>query len=602
VTEARPGQLADAHLDGASAVVTLEGSGASATLRFTPGDGEVTVALHAAASALTPRSLALHFACDAAARFLGFGEQYEKIDHRGEAFPLFTSEQGIGRDPSHPSPLSGNPWTTYFPVPFFLDPRGYGVAVDTSARVAVDLCKSDPASYSFTIDDPGDVVLHVYTGPTVAEVMRAWTLRQGRSAAAPRWSVDGAWIGVQGGPDSVRSAVQKAKAAGAAVSTVWVQDWIGEIDLGGGLQDITYHWTADTTLYPDLAGLIAELRAEGIHFLGYFNPFIVEKFGNDYAQGTASGYTIQHADGTPYVFLISVFSGTMLDVTNPDAVAWFQGYAKSALALGMDGWMDDFGEWLPYDAKLHAGDARLEHNLYPTKWHQASRDVLGPDQLIFSRSGWLGEAKTSQIVWAGDQQADWDPWDGLPTVTPALVSLGLAGISWVTHDVAGFTGGPSTKELYLRWMELAAFTPIFRTHEGLDRGNNWFWYSDAETLAAFSRWTRVHAALADTFWQLDAEHMQSGMPIVRALALGYPDDDRAVVVSDEFTIGTDLLVAPVTAPGATSRMVYFPKGHWIDAWDPSRSVDGPMEIAVDAPVGRPPVFSQSGRTDLAAIQ
>src|SRR2546430_618002 len=82
---------------------------------------------------------------------LGFGAQYQTIDHRAEAFPLWVSEQGIGRAPAHPSPFGGNPWTTYFPAPFFLDPRGYGLAVDPSARVDVDLCKSDPSAYTITI-------------------------------------------------------------------------------------------------------------------------------------------------------------------------------------------------------------------------------------------------------------------------------------------------------------------------------------------------------------------------------------------------------------------------------------------------------------------
>ena len=601
VTSAAPSQLSALHADGGDVVLELDGENAHATLRFTRAFGEVTVAIHTTAPMLRARGVGLRFACTPEARFLGFGEQYEKIDHRGEAFPLWTSEQGIGRDPAHPSPYSGDPWTTYFPVPFFLDPRGFGLAIDTEARVAVDLCQSDPAVYRFDVDDGGDALLHLYTGPTVADVVSAFTLRQGRSSDPPLWATGGVWIGVQGGPDKVRGVVTKAVAASVPVAAVWVQDWIGRINLGGGLWDLQYHWTADNTLYPDLPGLIKGLHDGGVHFLGYFNPFVLPT-KDQWAEAVAKNYLIHQPDGTPYSTLISVFSASMVDLTNPDAVTWFQGFAKRALGDGMDGWMDDFGEWLPYDAVLAHGDAPHEHNRYPSRWHQATLDLFNGNQVNLTRSGWLGEGKSAQVVWAGDQQADWDPWDGLPTVVPAMISLGLAGIGWVTHDVAGFSGGPSTKELYLRWLELGAFTPILRTHEGLAADTNWRWDSDAETLAAFSRWARVHAALAATFVKLAAEHAQSGMPMVRALALGWPDDATAVEVADEYTIGEDLLVAPVLTQGAGARTVYFPSGHWVDVWDPAKSFDGPLSTRVAAPIGRPPVFSQSGRSDLAGIR
>ncbi len=601
ITGARPARFSSASLDGSDLVLALAGDGgAAATLRFTRAADEVTVKIHGEAPGIAQRALALRFACTDDARFLGFGEQYEKIDHRGEAFPLWTSEQGIGRDPMHPSPFAGNPWTTYFPVPFFLDPRGFGLAVDTDAHVAVDLCAADAHTYALTVDDPGDVTLHLYTGPTVADVVRAFTVRQGRAAPPPRWAVDGVWIGVQGGPQRVLDTATRAAQAGVPVGAVWVQDWIGDLPLGGGLNDIKYHWTVDPTLYPDLAGMIATLHASNVRFLGYFNPFIVPKY-DQWAEAAAKGYTIHDPSGAPYQVLISVYSGSMLDLTNPEAVAWFQTFVKTALAMGMDGWMGDFGEWLPYDAVLHQGDAPHEHQRYPTRWHHAMRDVLDADKVVFTRSGWLGEGGAAQVVWAGDQQADWSTWDGLPTVVPALISLGLSGIGWVTHDIAGYSGGPSTKELWLRWCELGAFTPIMRTHEGLDTVDNWRWDSEAETTAALARFGKVHKALADTFVALEGEHAKSGMPIVRALALGWPDDPRAVGTADEFTIGRDLLVAPVVTQGATTRAVYFPKGHWVDVWDPSISYDGPVEKTVDAPIGRPPAFSQSGRTDLKDI-
>jgi alpha-glucosidase len=554
----------------------------------------------------------LRFVCAPEAHFLGFGEQYNALDHRGRRFSLFVSEQGIGRDPMRQHVFSGNPTTTYFPVPFFLDPRGFGLAVDTSARVEVDLCRADADEYSLASDENGEVLLRLYTGPTVADVMRDWTVLQGRSSAPPEWSVRGAWLASQGGTDNARSVATRARAANIPVAAIWSQDWVGRREFGMGNTGVRYRWSWDEAFYPGLPALISELDAMGVHFLGYMNPFIVPE-QDLYATAEREGYLPLNSAGQPYTFAISVLSGSVVDLTNPRAVQWYQGYVERALALGLRGWMQDFGEWLPIDARLSDGrDARRFHNEYPAAWQRAAREVFervrgreasgNDDWVMLSRSGWLRAAHTSQVVWVGDQEANWSEWDGLPTVIPALVSLGIAGIGYVTTDVAGFSGGPSTKELYQRWTELGAFTPILRTHEGLRRTENWNWDRDPDTTAHFSRFARIHQALAPRILELGRAHRATGMPIVRALALSHPEDPRTYNILDEFMLGDDLLVAPVVTQGATARRVYLPRGQWFDLWDPARSFMGPTEIEVAAPIGRPPVFSTRPRPDLAAIR
>src|SRR5690606_29372330 len=128
--------------------------------------------------------------------------------------------------------------------------------------------------------------------------------------------------------------------------------------------------------------------------------------------------------------------------------------------------------------------------------------------------GWTRDHAVQQIVWIGDQEADWEDEDGLPTVVPALLNLGVSGVPFVTHDVAGYTGGPSTKELFLRWTELGALGPIFRTHEGLMASANWSWDRDAETTQHFRRFARVHEALVPEIAALADEAAATSMPIV----------------------------------------------------------------------------------------
>lgn len=607
VVTARPTGAVSLAVEGDAAVLRArDGSGASVLRARRVSADEVELRL-TVQTTVPARSLGVRFACEDASHFLGFGEQYNAVDHRGRNVPLWVSEQGIGRSPARRNAFSGDHTTTYFPVPFFLDPRGFGVALDTDARAVADLCADDPAAWTFSAQDPAELVVRLYTGPTVADVMSSWTRLQGRSAPPPAWAVEGVWLGVQGGPEPVRAAVARARRFDVPLAAVWSQDWLGRRKFGAGNVGVRYRWSVDESWYPDLAGLVRELNAGGVRFLGYFNPFLVPE-QDLYADAVRDGFIARTPGGAPATFPISVVTGGVLDVSNPAAVRWFQGYAGRAIDLGLSGWMHDFGEWLPHDAVLSDGsDPRRAHNRYPERWQRAAREVLEArhpdgDWIMLSRSGWLRAAHASQVVWAGDQEATWDDDDGLRTVIPALVSLGMAGVGYCTHDVAGFSGGPSTRELYQRWVELAAFTPVFRTHEGLQRAANWSWDRDDETTTHFSRFARVHRALAAEIRALGDAHQRTGMPIVRALALVFPAEPRGYDVRDEYLLGDALLVAPVVTMGATSRSVYFPPGPWFDVWDPSRRYEGPMEATVEAPIGRPPVFSRAPRSDLAAVR
>jgi alpha-glucosidase len=154
----------------------------------------------------------------------------------------------------------------------------------------------------------------------------------------------------------------------------------------------------------------------------------------------------------------------------------------------------------------------------------------------------------------------------------------------------------SSKELFQRWTELGAFTPVMRTHDGADKVNNWRWNKDEGTTTHFRKFVYVHCALMNDFMMLGAEAETSGAPILRHLMLVFPDDHETWDISDQFMIGDSLLVAPVTEQGATSRSVYFPAGIWYDAWtgDP---VEGGQRTTVDAPIGSPPVYSRGEDRD-----
>jgi alpha-glucosidase len=266
-------------------------------------------------------------------------------------------------------------------------------------------------------------------------------------------------------------------------------------------------------------------------------------------------------------------------------------HMRRAMDEGFTGWMADFGEWLPADSVFFdGGDPMLAHNLYPLEWArlnhevQAERAADGAQRLFFMRSGWYGSSAFTPAIWAGDQRTDFETDDGLPTIIPLGISVGLAGVSTYGSDIAGYqsaTNPPSTKELYLRWTSLGALSPVMRTHHGTATTANWRWDKDSETLAWFARWADFHIRLFPYLDGASVAAEQHGLPLMRALPLMFPDDTAGWSIYDEYLLGPSFLVAPIQVEGATSRAVHFPEGHWVSTID-ATGVDGPMDSTVDA--------------------
>jgi alpha-glucosidase len=583
--------------------------GAELTFTFEPlRPGEATRISVTSTASYDALSVAL--GCEADSSFFGFGEQYDTTDQRGEAFSLFVSEQGIGRtSPPNTPGILGSRHNTYYPMPYFADARGFGLLGKTHARALVDLCKADPDVARFEVESRAPLELVFFHGPSAFDVVRQLGDELGRPTRPPSWALE-PWMAAQGGREVVLAEVDALIAAEIPFSALWVQDWTGiRPNVGGGF-GVEYRWEEDAELYPDLAEMVQGLHDRGIKFLAYANPFVDDQLPNHFEEMAAADLLVRDGTGAPYVFASPSSSSAHPDLLQPEARA----YVNAALTrmveeLGFDGWMADFGEWTPVDAVPSDGSDPFEfHNRFPELWHAASREVMEAsrpdgDWVVFSRSGHIGDPAVAQIVWCGDQEADFSATDGLPTVVPAMLNLGISGLPFVTHDIAGFSGGPSTKELFQRWTELGAFSPIMRTHDGNAKLDNWRWSRDAETTAHFRRFARVHVALGPELEVLFDEAAETGKPIVRHLAFVFPGDPALRAVDDQFLLGDDLLVAPVLIEGATSRPVVLPRGAtWYDVWT-GEAYEGGATLEHPAPVGAPPVFARDvDRADLRAIQ
>ncbi len=259
--------------------------------------------------------------------------------------------------------------------------------------------------------------------------------------------------------------------------------------------------------------------------MGYVNPYLCVD-GALFAEALAAGYFATDAAGATARVDFGEFACGVVDFTNPAAAAWFaeRVIGREMLDAGLSDWITDFGEYLPIDVRLASGeDARLLHNAWPVLWAEvnaraiASRGKTG-DALFFMRAGFTGVQRHCPLLWAGDQCVDFSRHDGLVSVIPAALSAGLLGNAYHHSDIGGYTslfGNVRTPELLMRWSEMAAFTPVMRTHEGNRPRENLQIDEDADVLAHFARMTRVYVHLAPYLKTLVAEARATGLPAQR---------------------------------------------------------------------------------------
>ena len=209
-------------------------------------------------------------------------------------------------------------------------------------------------------------------------------------------------------------------------------------------------------------------------------------------------------------------------------------------------------------------------------------------------------------IW--DQKVSWDEHDGIKSAVTGLLSSGLSGYAFEHTDIGGYTAIDNpllkyhrSKELLMRWTELAAFTVVFRTHEGNRPEVNHQIYSDEETLRHFSRFAKVYAAWKPYRMELVKEASETGLPVVRHPFVHYPQDPEVPGLEYQFMVGTEFMVAPVLDPGADAVRVYLPAGRWVHHWSGRRygSLNKGIYETVSAPIGEPAVFykedSDAGR-------
>ena len=542
----------------------------------------------------------VHFCRDASESIWGGGEQMSYLRLNGRRFPFWTSEPGVGRDKTteltkimdDSGNAGGDYWTTNYPQPTWLSSAHYAVHSDCAHWSALDLSVEGVSSYECWTNQ---ISLELFVEESLPKLVGQLSNHFGKSAPLPDWAIGGAIIGLKEGATSF-ARLEKYVDAGAAISGLWCEDWVGIRQTSFGRR-LFWDWQWNAARYPDLPAQIAALADRGIRFLGYINPYIASDAAM-FAEGTASGYFALQADSDDVALVdFGEFDCGVVDFTNPAACDWFADrvIGREMLDFGLSGWMADFGEYLPTDIRLFDGSDPMEaHNRWPVLWAKVNADAIARrgktgEAVFFMRAGFSGVQAHCPLLWAGDQCVDFTRHDGIGTVLTAALSSGLVGNLVSHHDVGGYTslhGNVRTEELLYRWIDLGAFTPVMRSHEGNRPDDNIQIDSSPTLLAHFARMSQIHARLMPYVRFVLDEGQAKGLPAQRPLFLHYDSPDYHAV-QDQYLYGADMLVGPVIEAGVTGRTMIIPSDGWADLWSGALLPKGTHWI--DAPFGKPPV-------------
>ncbi|MER5747368.1 glycoside hydrolase family 31 protein [Streptomyces sp. NPDC002225] len=539
------------------------------------------------------------------ARFFGLGGRASGPRLRDGAYALWNTDPG-GRFGPQDDPL-------YLTMPVQLVVSDAGTHLmfhDNSWRGRVTLREGEEGAGSGH-DRPGTCEVRMDGGPlrcwvvtgTPSRVLRGWTALTGAPALPPGWA-----LGPQharwgfGSEREVRRVAAGYRERGLPLSALHL-----DIDHFDGHRV----FTVDRERFPDLPGLAKELREDGVRLVSIVDPAVKAEPGNALFDAGAAvgdgGAFVRDARGR--LVRGEVWPGECVfpDFTDPAVREWWGGLYEERLAQGFSGVWHDMNEpvsfaafgdpTLPRSAR-HAlegrgGDHREAHNVYALAMARAGYEGLlrlrpAERPFLFSRSGWAGMQRYGG-TWSGDVETG---WPGLRASLALVLGLGLCGVPYSGPDVGGFDGSPSP-ELYLRWFQLGAYLPLFRTHAAIDAGRREPWEFGPEVLEHARAALAERERLRPYFVTLARLAGLTGAPYVRPLWWRSPGDRALRDCGDAFLLGDALLVAPVLEPGADRRAVRLPRGRWYDTAT-GAVYEGPGQVVPDAPLSRIPVLARAG--------
>jgi alpha-glucosidase (family GH31 glycosyl hydrolase) len=510
--------------------------------------------------------------------FLGGGERPGALDLRGQALAIKVSNACQNR----------------MPAPFYASTAGYGVALDSSAIAALAFPGADPGTACAGGNEPvcplvgGTASIQLCVkAPRLAyrvffgnpqQVVSAYTKLVGRPRVPPASQFALIkWRDEVGGADDLYADVAELRKLGVPVGWILLDNpWESGLCYGS--------MQFDAAKFPDPAGMIRRLHSLGVRFMLWVSPLVRKQWCPAPPQYAKS--SLIDGGGSAYT----------LDLTDPATLHTFESSLEKLVALGVDGFKGDRGDEFDLESvELAGGPGGAFQNTYPLAFDRAvaaavkTKGKTATFATMF-RAASPGSAAVVPGFWGGDQQGT---FAGLQQAIHDGLSAGLAGYAVWGSDTGGYASAapPLTPEVFVRWAQFSAVSPIFEVG-GVGK-NATFWDFGSQTVGLFRQAAVLHYELFPYLDALARTAHVTGQPILRPLALAYPGDANAWTHDLEALVGPDLLAAPVTESG-TKASVYLPKGSWVDLASGATVRGGGAPFVRPTPLAELPLYLRAG--------
>jgi alpha-D-xyloside xylohydrolase len=532
------------------------------------------------------------FRAEPGERFYGLGQyQHGSLDHAGRVLELAQQNMRVT-------------------IPYLVSSRGYGFLWNNPAVGRLEL---QPDRVRWVADATAQVDYWITAADTPAELVERYATATGRPPSLPDWAL-GFWQSTLRYPDqaALLAAAREHVAGRRLPMSVIVLDALHWPRFGD--------WGFDPADWPDPEAMARELSDLGVRLMVSVWP-LINPGSAVHDRFAADGFLVRRPDGglARHTFIDSgsedPVSLSIVDATNPAArAATWEGLRRAYLdrgvaALGLDGCEPEIIPAEPEELVFDAGPGPAVANAYPREWAGMVAEGMaaaGLESVTLVRSAWAGSQRHGVVLWSGDVPST---WEALRAQIPAGLNAGLAGIPWWTTDIGGFIGGdpddPGFRELLVRWFQYGTFCPVFRLHGYRSPGSgiggpgapNQVWSFGETAYPILADHLRLRERLRPYLAAQARRATETGLPPMRPCFLDFPADPGAWLPEDQFMLGPDLLVAPVTAPGARARSVYLPAGAaWVERATGLRH-DGGQAVEARAPLDAIPLFVRASAPD-----
>jgi alpha-glucosidase len=536
----------------------------------------------------------------------GLGEKGGHHNRRGRDFTMWntdvlnehaTAEFRAGLDPTDPrADMTSAEFDPYYvTIPFF-----YQRDAETGSAVGSFVDNGYRGEYEFSREDEYRVTFHggqwteyVFAGPSMASILERYTWLTGRASLPPLWALGYhhcRWHAYK--QQDIEVIARRYRDDEFPCDAIWL-----DIDYMDGYRVFTW----DSERYPDPAGMLKGLANQGYRAISIVDPGVKHDPGYAvYDDGIEQDVFCRTEGGDTYIGQVWPGNTVFPDFATPEARSWWGALNAKHVESGLAGIWNDMnepatGEIAPQAMLFDKGRAKHEryHNQYALLMAMGTIEGLKAARpqdrtFILSRAGFAGIQRYA-ANWMGDNQAR---WDHLWVSMPMACGFGLSGQPFVGADIGGFQGD-TNPELFLRWMQMGVLTPFCRNHSETNNVDQYPWSFGPEIHDLAREAVRLRYRLMPYIYSAFVRASETGEPVQRPLVLDYQGDPQVVDLDDQYLFGRDLLVAPVTEQGQTSRTVYLPEGDWYD-WHTGELHPGGQRITVETPLERLPLYARAG--------